>query len=371
MNDAPLPASPQASADEVAARVRATIRPKIRALSAYPVAKATGMIKLDAMENPYGLSGEARAEIAAAVANARINRYPDSGGDEVKAALRRSLALSDNVALILGNGSDELLQLLTTVVAKPGAVVLAPAPSFVLYRMIAEIANLRFVGVPLRSDLTLDLDAMLAAIAESRPALVWLAYPNNPTGTLFPAAAVEQIIRATPGVVAVDEAYYAFADASFLPRVLEFPNLIVVRTVSKIGMAGVRLGYAAAHPAWIAELEKVRPPYNINTLTQAVVPVLLGHADLLSEQAAAIRRERARLATALAALRRVTVFPSHANFLLVRVPDAPHWFATLRDAGILVKNVDGWHPLLANCLRITVGTPAENNALLDALGRYA
>ncbi len=329
------------------------------------------MIKLDAMENPYGLSGEARAEIAAAVANARINRYPDGGGDEVKAALRRSLSLGDEVGLVLGNGSDELLQMLTAVVAKPGAVVMAPDPSFVLYRAVADLANLRFVGVPLHADLTLDIDAMLAAIERDKPALIWLAYPNNPTGTLFPEADVERIIRAAPGIVAVDEAYYAFADASFLPRVLEFPNLIVVRTLSKVGMAGVRLGYAAAHPAWIAELDKVRPPYNVNSLTQAVVPVLLAHAPLLAEQAAAIRRERARLAAALAALRRVTVFPSHANFLLVRVPDAPHWFATLREAGILVKNVDGWHPLLANCLRITVGTPAENNALLDALSRYA
>jgi histidinol-phosphate aminotransferase len=362
---------PIASAEDVQARVKSTIRPKIRALKAYPVAKATGMIKLDAMENPYGLSGEARADIAAAVANARINRYPDGGGDEVKTALRRALKLPDHVALVLGNGSDEILQMLTAVVAKPGAVVLAPDPSFVLYRMQAELANLRFVGVPLRADLSLDADAMLAAIDKHRPALVWLAYPNNPTGTLFDARDIERIVAATPGLVAVDEAYYAFADASFLPRVLEFPNLVVVRTLSKVGMAGIRLGYAAAHPAWIAELDKVRPPYNINTLTQAVVPVLLRHGDLLAEQAAAIRRERARMATALSALRRVTVFPSHANFLLVRVPDAAHWFATLKDAGILVKNVDGWHPLLANCLRITVGTPAENNAVLEALSRYA
>lgn len=370
MNDLRPPRT-TASAADVAACVKATIRPKIRALKAYPVAKATGMIKLDAMENPYGLSGEARAEIAAAVANARINRYPDGSGDEVKAALRRSLSLGDEVGLVLGNGSDELLQMLTAVIAKPGAVVMAPDPSFVLYRTVADLANLRFVGVPLHADFTLDIAAMLAAIERDKPALIWLAYPNNPTGTLFPEADVERIIRAAPGIVAVDEAYYAFADASFLPRVLEFPNLIVVRTLSKVGMAGVRLGYAAAHPAWIAELDKVRPPYNVNSLTQAVVPVLLAHAPLLAEQAAAIRRERARLAAALAPLRRVTVFPSHANFLLLRVPDAPHWFATLREAGILVKNVDGWHPLLANCLRITVGTPAENNALLDALSRYA
>jgi histidinol-phosphate aminotransferase len=260
--------------------------------------------------------------------------------------------------------------LLTTAVARPGAVVLAPDPSFVMYRLNALFANARFVGVPLRGDFTLDVDAMLAAIAREQPALVWLAYPNNPTGNLFPVADVERILRAAPGWVAVDEAYYAFAAASFLPRVLEFPNLVVVRTVSKIGMAGLRLGYACAHPLLIAELDKIRPPYNVNALTQAVVPVLLGHAELLAEQAAAIRRERARLAAALAALRRVTVFPTEANFVLIRVPDATHWFTTLRAAGILVKNLDGGHPLLANCLRITVGTPAENNALIEALSRY-
>ena len=370
MNDS-RPSRPVADPAQVAARVKATIRPKIRALTAYPVAKAVGMIKLDAMENPYGLSGEARADIAAAVANARINRYPDGGGDEVKTALRRSLALPDDVTLVLGNGSDEILQMLTAVVAKPGAVVLAPDPSFVLYRTLADFANLRFVGVPLRVDLTLDIDAMLAAIERERPALVWIAYPNNPTGTLFPEQDIERIIAAAPGLVAVDEAYYAFADASFLPRVLEFPNLVVVRTLSKVGMAGVRLGYAAGHRDWIVEVDKVRPPYNVNTLTQVVVPVLLRHDTLLAEQAAAIRRERARMATALAAIRRVTVFPSHANFLLVRVPDAPRWFAALKDVGILVKNVDGWHPLLADCLRITIGTPAENNAVLEALSRFA
>jgi histidinol-phosphate aminotransferase len=239
-----------------------------------------------------------------------------------------------------------------------------------MYRLCALYAGVRFVGVPLRADFTLDIDAMLETIANQKPALVWLAYPNNPTGNLFSASDVERIIRAAPGIVAVDEAYYAYAGSSFLPRVLEFANLIVVRTVSKIGLAGVRLGYAVAHPGWIAEIEKVRPPYNVNVLTQAVVPVLLEHGALLAEQAATTRQERERVAAALAALRRVTVFPTQANFVLIRVPDAQHWFATLRDAGILVKNVSAMHPLLANCLRITIGTPAENDALLAALSRY-
>jgi histidinol-phosphate aminotransferase len=366
------PLRPVAIADpaDVAARIEATVRDEIRALAAYPVAKAEGLIKLDAMENPYGLTAQLRALVAAAAANAPLNRYPDGGGDAVKAALRRSLALPDAAGLVLGNGSDELLQLLTTLVARPGAAVLAPDPSFVMYRLCALYADVRFVGVPLRADFTLDIDAMLETIASEKPALVWLAYPNNPTGNLFSASDVERIIRAAPGIVAVDEAYYAYAESSFLPRVLEFANLIVVRTVSKIGLAGVRLGYAVAHPGWIAEIEKVRPPYNVNVLTQAVVPVLLEHGALLAEQAAATRMNASAWPPRWPRLRRVTVFPTQANFVLIRVPDAQHWFATLRDAGILVKNVSAMHPLLANCLRITIGTPAENDALLAALARY-
>ena len=362
---------PRAADADVANRVTATVRPEIRALTAYPVAKAAGFIKLDANENPFGLTAEARAHIAAAVANVAVNRYPDGAGDEVKAALRRVLALPEEAGIVLGTGADELLQLITTVVARPGAVVLAPDPTFVMYRLYALYANLRYVGVPLQSDFALDTDAMLAAIERERPALVWLPSPNNPTGNAFHTADLERIVRAAPGLVVVDEAYEAFSDRTFLPRVLEFPNLVLVRTVSKVGMAGVRLGYAVAHPAWIAEIDKVRSPYNVNALTQAVVPVLLEHADLLADQVNAIRRERARVMEAIATLRRVTVYPSQANFFIVRVPDAAQWFATLKDAGILVKNLDGGHPMLANCLRITVGTPAENDALLAVLGRYA
>ena len=201
---------------------------------------------------------------------------------------------------MLGNGSDELIQILTSAVAGPAASVLAPEPSFVMYRRSAGVAHARFTGVALRSDFSLDADAMQDAIARERPALVWLACPNNPTGNLFEAADVERIVRAAPGLVAIDEAYYAYADATFLPRVLDFPNLVVVRTVSKIGMAGLRLGYAVGHPDWIAQFDKLRPPYNVSSLTQAALPVLLAHGDLFARQAAAIRAERTRLALALA-----------------------------------------------------------------------
>ena len=262
--------------------VAAVVRPEIRALTAYAVAKADGLIKLDAMENPFPLPDAVRAKIAAAVAAVPVNRYPDGGADAVKAGLQRALGIPDTLGVILGNGSDELIQIVTSALARPGATMLAPEPSFVMYRMNALYAGMRFVGVPLLPGFALDADAMLAAIALHRPALIFLAYPNNPTGNLFATADVERIVRAAPGLVVVDEAYYAFADASFLPRVAEFPNLLLLRTVSKIGMAGLRLGYAVAAPEWTAELDKVRQPYNLNALTQAVAPVLLSEGAVLA-----------------------------------------------------------------------------------------
>jgi histidinol-phosphate aminotransferase len=365
-----MAADPAADVDAARrAHIEATVRADVRALSRYPVAQAEGWIKLDAMENPYGLPPGVEEALSAALARVPINRYPDGDARAAKDALRASLGLAHDAGLIVGNGSDELIQIITAAVTTPQSIVLAPDPSFVMYRRNALIGHARFRGVPLAADFSLDTAAMLRAIEHERPSLVWLACPNNPTGNLFDAADVERIVRAAPGLVAIDEAYYAFADASWIGRFGEHPNLVVVRTVSKIGMAGIRLGYAVAHPAWIGELEKIRPPYNVNALTQAALPVLLAHADAFAAQARAIRAERARLAAALAELPGVRTFATQTNFVVARVADAPAWFATLADARILVKNLDGWHPLLANCLRITVGTPAENDALLAALRR--
>jgi histidinol-phosphate aminotransferase len=362
--------APATPGSDVRARVAATVRADVRATKAYGVASAGNMIKLDAMENPYPLPVELRARMGAAVVDAAVNRYPDGSAAATKAALAASIGLPGDLRLVLGNGSDELIQMLTLMVAAPGATVLAPEPSFVMYRRSAEVANVRYVGVPLTADFALDLPAMLDAIARERPALVWIAFPNNPSGNLFAEADIEAIIAAAPGLVVIDEAYYVFAERSFLARIREFANVVVVRTVSKLGLAGLRLGYAVGDPAWMQELEKLRPPYNINSLTQAVAPVVLAERDLFERQAMAIRGERARLSEELARMSGVTVFPSAANFLLLRVPRASAWFNTLRGAGILVKNLDGQHPLTAECLRITVGSPGENDALLAALAPF-
>ena len=352
------------NATELAAEL---VRPEIRAINAYQVAPASGMMKLDAMENPYRLPDAIRTELGHALAEVAINRYPDASGDSVKAALRETLGIDARHALILGNGSDELIQIVTTTLAKPGAAMLAVEPSFVMYKANAMLAQMRYVGVALKPDFTLDSAAVLDAIGREKPALVFLAYPNNPTGNLFPLEDIERIVSAAPGLVVVDEAYHPFAQVSFADRLSAHPNAIVMRTLSKLGLAGIRLGYAFGDPAWIGEFDKTRPPYNLNSLTQATALTVLKHAGVLADQAGALRRHRDRLSDAIGALPAVTAFPSAANFLLIRVPDANALFARFKEAGVLIKNLHGWHPLLSNCLRLTVGTEDENQAMLRVL----
>jgi histidinol-phosphate aminotransferase len=373
-NPSPLP-SPRGRGEGItrsaADFVAAVVRPEVRTLSAYAVAKAEGMIKLDAMENPYALPAAVRSRLGEALARVPINRYPDGAAEAAKGALRRAFSIPADQGLLLANGSDELIQIITSALARPGAAMLVPEPSFVMYRMNALYSGMRFVGVPLGEDFSLDRAAMLAAIEREGPSLVYLAYPNNPTGNLFAASDVEAVLRATRGLVVVDEAYYAFADGSFLPRIAEFANLLVLRTVSKVGMAGIRLGYAVAAPEWIAELNKVRQPYNVNALTQVAAEVVLAETAWIVEQAAAIRSGRARLEAEFERLPGMAVFPTQTNFVLVRVTDANEIFEGLKARGILVKNLHGWHPLLANCLRITVGTTEENDLLLAAMGELS
>jgi len=343
------------------------IRPEIQALHAYHVPPSTGCIKLDAMENPYLLPQTLRDEIAQMVAEAALNRYPDAGAHELKAHIRAVTPLPSGMDVLLGNGSDEIIQILALAVAKPGAVLLSVEPSFVMYKMIAAFAGMRYVGVPLTQNFSLDLHATLDAIEREQPALVFLAYPNNPTGNLFDSDAVSRIIEASPGLVVVDEAYYAFARDSFIPQLAHYDNLLVMRTFSKLGMAGLRVGFLAGATAWLAQLEKLRLPYNVGVLPQLVATKLLQHHDVLLAQAATIKQERVRLMAALTAIPGVQAYPSEANFILFRVAKATRVFEALKQRGVLIKNLDGGHPALADCLRVTVGTPEEGAQFIAAL----
>ena len=322
------------------------------------------------MENPFGLPPELQQALGERLGRLALNRYPDGRINDLRAALARHAQMPAGFDLMLGNGSDELISLLALACDVPGASILAPVPGFVMYAMSAQLQGLAFHGVPLTADFELDESAMLAAIAEHRPAIVYLAYPNNPTGNLWDDGAIERIVQAQGaqgGLVVMDEAYQPFASQSYIDRIGRHSHVLLMRTLSKFGLAGVRLGYMMGPQALIAEIDKVRPPYNISVLNYECALFALEHAQVFAEQARVLREERARLLRELAALPGVRPFPSEANMVLVRVPDAAKAFDGLKARKVLVKNISKMHPLLANCLRLTVGTPQENTQMLAAL----
>jgi histidinol-phosphate aminotransferase len=352
-------------------RLRLTVRQDVQSMHAYAIQDSRGLVKLDAMENPYRLPEALQRELGERLGRVAINRYPGRCVADVVAALARHVELPAGCRLMLGNGSDELIGLLAMACDMPGASVLAPLPGFVMYEMSARLQGLGFVGVPLTADFELDEAAMLAAIERHRPSITYIAYPNNPTANLWSESTIDAIVAAVGaqprGLVVFDEAYQPFASRSWMQRMAAKEHVLVLRTLSKFGLAGVRLGYLAGAASLVDEIDKLRPPYNISVLNAEATLFALEHADEFARQAAAIRAERERLQRALQALPGVTPFPSEANMILVRVPDAKRAFEGMKLRGVLVKHVAGLHPLLANCLRLTVGTPDENGLMIEAL----
>jgi histidinol-phosphate aminotransferase len=299
-----------------------------------------------------------------------VNRYPDAAGGGLKHALAQTFSIPDSAQVLLGNGSDEIITLVTQAVARPGAKLMALEPSFVMYRLNAQFSRVDYLGVPLNPDFSLNLPATLEAIQRHQPEVIFIAYPNNPTGNRFARQDIEALLDAATGLVVVDEAYSPFADDSMMEYAGSVDNLLVMRTLSKLGMAGIRLGYAASTAAWIDAINKVRPPYNVNVLTQETARFLLEHHQVFDEQARELRHERERMGERLRDFSGLEQFPSEANFITVRVADANGLFDYLKQAGILIKNLHATHPLLEQCLRITVGSPDENDAVLAALNAY-
>lgn len=351
-------------------RLLKTIRQDVQGMHAYAVQPSAGLIKLDAMENPFLLPPELQRELGDRLGRVAINRYPGSRSADLVAALSTHFDVPADCSAMLGNGSDELIDILSVACNVPGATVLAPLPGFVMYEMSARLRGLRFVGVPLTAEFQLDQAAMLAAIEQHRPALTYIAYPNNPTANLFDDAVIDSVVAAVgsqDGLVVFDEAYQPFSARSWMQRMAISEHVLVLRTLSKFGLAGVRLGYLCGAAGLVSEIDKVRPPYNVSVLNCEAALFALEHADEYARQAALLRSERGKLQTALAAIPGIRAFPSDANMILVRVPDSARAFAGMKQRGVLVKHVAGMHPLLANCLRLTVGAPHENQTMLSAL----
>ena len=353
-------------------KVKAFIRPEIQALAAYHVPDSADTIKLDAMENPYQWPSDLVDRWLEVIRDVELNRYPDPSARVLKEHLRESMHVPDESEILLGNGSDELIQMIMMAVSGKDAnlkdhVVLSVEPGFVMYKMIATFLDMPYIGIPLEEDFSINEKELLASIEKHQPAVIFLAYPNNPTSNLFDEKTIRKIIDVAPGVVVVDEAYHAFAEKSFMPMLTEYDNLLVMRTVSKMGLAGLRLGLLAGKAEWINEFDKVRLPYNINILTQASAEFAIKNRDVLDKQTQQICIDREVLFKELSQVENITPYPSQANFILVRVKDgeADKIFNNLKDRGVLIKNLNPAGGLLKNCLRITVGTAEENKKFLE------
>ncbi|WP_332775042.1 histidinol-phosphate transaminase [Polaromonas sp.] len=366
----------------LAPNLKQRIRQDIQSMHAYAIQDSAGMLKLDAMENPHRLPAELQAQLGERLGALALNRYPDGRVNDLRRALAAHAGMPEGFDIMLGNGSDELISLLAMACDVPPsaashdkpAAILAPLPGFVMYGISAQLQGLKFIGVPLTPDFELDEAAMLAAIAEHRPSITYLAYPNNPTANLWDDAVIEKIIEAVGaqgGLVVMDEAYQPFSSKSYIDRITRHEHVLLMRTMSKFGLAGVRIGYMMGPKALIAEIDKVRPPYNISVLNYECALFALAHQEVFAAQAQDLRAQRAIVFEALKALPGVKAWKSDANMILVRVlgegDRATKTFEGMKSRKVLVKNVSKMYPLLANCLRVTIGTASENVQMLAAL----
>lgn len=341
------------------------IKPSIRKLAAYHVDETRVRIKLDAMENPFPLPEKVKREIAAAAGKTRINLYPDPSAKDLKKSISALWKISPE-QMVLGNGSDELIQ---AIILAFGGPVLIPVPTFAMYDITSRALGQDVVAVPLDDNFDLDADQMLKKAKESRAKVIFLACPNNPTGNRFSDKAVRKVLQNADAAVVIDEAYFSFSGKTYLPLLKKHPNMILLRTLSKIGFAGLRIGILAASPAIVNEMNKIRLPYNINSLSQTVAKVVLKHKPVIASQISILISERVRLYNALAKLPGVIAYPSETNFIMFRTKkDATALHQQLKQSGILIKNLSKPGPL-KNCLRVTIGTPKENKSFITALNK--
>ncbi len=344
------------------------LRSDIKNINAYHVPESKNLLKLDAMESPFGVPSNLKEEFLEYIAKAEVNRYPDAASAQLKETLRVLMEIPGEFEMLLGNGSDELIQLLA-LACNEGNLIMSFEPSFVMYEMVSKYAHLRYQGIKLDSNFDINLSESIKAINSKKPKLIFIAYPNNPTGNAFDYDAIIEIIRTTDALVVLDEAYYAYSDRSFLSEISNFSNLVVLRTISKIGFAGLRLGLLIGSKETITQLNKLRLPYNINILTQASANFLLQDKQGIVKNAEILTNERQRLFEELSFFSQLKVFPSQTNFLLVHCHDAQSLHSSLIENGILVKGFS-LDSELSNFIRISVSEPIENNSLLAAIKEY-
>lgn len=342
------------------------IKEEVLAQKAYSVENTACPVKLDANENPLAIPESLRGPFAARLASVLLNRYPEAGSPALAARFAKTFGVGIDQVMI-GNGSDELIQILCSAVARPGAEAMIPTPTFAMYRISAQNAGLKVTAVPLDGAFDLDLASMREAVAAHPPALTFLAWPNNPTGNCFSRERIEAMLREWPGIVVVDEAYFHFSGQTFMPLLGRHENLVILRTLSKVGFAAMRIGLLIGPPALIHELDKVRLPYNLNAMSQEAAGFYLDHEETFLKQAEQIRRWRDELFAAIKSIPGVDPRPTDANFIFFHCDfDTDRVYSALMERGILIKNFNA-PGTMKNFMRVTVGTCEENYRFIEVL----
>jgi len=342
------------------------IRQEIREMAAYQAEEGDVPVKLDANENPYQFSAPLLKELFSELSTVALNRYPDPDAAELKEVIARKLGVARD-RILLGNGSDEILQALLLTFWSQGAKVMVPVPTFGMYAIIGRMVGFEILEVSLDDDFDLCTDEMISLARREGVKLIFLASPNNPTGNCFSQERILALLENTDAVVVVDEAYAAFSGQDFLPRLAGHENLVVLRTLSKIGLASLRVGMMFAAPALVYEVNKARLPYNVNSLSQKAAAFILERDGELREQIARIVEGRKWLAGEMERLPGIHVYPSDANIILFRISGGDrNLFHGLKEEGVLIRNLS--RPgRLYNCFRVCVGTEEENRLFIEAL----
>ena len=342
-------------------------REDINSLNQYTILDSKGMVKLDAMENPFDLDLNFKiSNLSSGFVN--LNRYPDADSKNLRDQLRKKYNLNSKKEVIIGNGSDELIQLICLAFLRTKNIVLCPEPSFSMYKSISKVIGLRFEEVLLKEDFSLDINLMLNKIDEFDPAIIFLAYPNNPTGNLWSKNDIKTIIKKANGVVVIDEAYGDFSGSSFIDSLNNHENLLIMKTFSKIGLAGIRLGYLFGDKYIIENINKLRLPFNINSFSQKISELAIENNRHLEMQINEICKLRDVLVKNMKEIDKIRVFESKTNFVLFKILSgtARDIFESLLSDKILIKNMTNAAGL-KNCLRVTVGSENENKLFIQSL----
>lgn len=339
------------------------VREKVKKLKAYHVENIDCAVKLHANENPFPPPEELLTACEGELSGFKLNRYPDPACQSLRQTLAKRLQVSaDN--LVVGNGSDEIIQILMQIFCDAGDKVAFPDPTFAMYSIIAEGMGLQPVAYPLDERWDFQADAFMEMVEKQNPKILFFSFPNNPTGNCFSQPEIKKVIERFRGIVVADEAYYDFSKKTFIHDLRTHNNLVILRSLSKIGLAGLRVGYGIADPYIIEQINKIRLPYNSNTISQAISEKVLSNFSSIQKQIDWIIQERERLVNALANIKSLTVYPSNSNFILFRVDRQPAaLFKKLMEKGILIRDLNS-HPRLKGCMRVTIGSREENDQFL-------